>query len=145
MKEYVGIKRISAEPMNRGDYNKYRGWIIPENENPEDEGYLVKYPDNYESWSPKNAFEEAYTELGSNTLIDSVLLMKSKDFKERFKAEHIQLKYRLNKLKLMVNNWNNLSFIPTCSKDVYDEQIKYMQGYLNVLNNRSEIEHIDVD
>lgn len=30
------------------------------NENPADEGYLVKYSDNYESWSPKNVFDEAY-------------------------------------------------------------------------------------
>lgn len=46
--------------MNRGEYNKYRGWNIPENENAEDEGYLVKYQDGYESWSPKKQFEEAY-------------------------------------------------------------------------------------
>lgn len=46
--------------MNLGDYNIYRGWKIPENENPNDEGYLVKYPDGYESWSPKKVFEEAY-------------------------------------------------------------------------------------
>ena len=48
--------------MNRGEYNEYRGWTIPANENPADEGYLVKYPDGYESWSPKAVFEEAYRE-----------------------------------------------------------------------------------
>lgn len=60
MKKYIGIKNIKAEPMNLGDYNIYRGWKIPENENPNDEGYLVKYSDGYESWSPKKVFEEAY-------------------------------------------------------------------------------------
>ena len=30
MKTYIGIKKVEAEPMNRGDYNKYRGWTIPE-------------------------------------------------------------------------------------------------------------------
>ena len=62
MKDYIGTKMIQAKPMTRGDYNKYRGWQIPADENPEDEGYLVKYKDGYESWSPKEVFEEAYRE-----------------------------------------------------------------------------------
>ena len=39
MVNYIGIKKIKAEPMTRGDYNKFRGWNIPENENPNDSGY----------------------------------------------------------------------------------------------------------
>ena len=67
MKKYAGTKMIEARPINRGDYNKYRGWTIPENENPADEGYLVKYSDGYESWSPKKQFEEAYRDcMGMN-------------------------------------------------------------------------------
>ena len=60
MKKYIEVKIIEAVPVTRGDYNRYRGWTISENENPADEGYLVKYSDNYESWSPKNVFDEAY-------------------------------------------------------------------------------------
>lgn len=60
MKKYVGTKMLEARPMNRGEYNEYRGWAIPANENPNDEGYLVKYQDGYESWSPKDIFEESY-------------------------------------------------------------------------------------
>lgn len=60
MKKYVGTKMLEARPMNRGEYNEYRGWTIPANENPNDEGYLVKYQDGYESWSPRDAFEESY-------------------------------------------------------------------------------------
>ena len=67
MKNYIGVKQIQAKEMNRGDYNSYRGWNIPENENPADEGYLVKYPDGYESWSPKKVFEEAYRECDNMT------------------------------------------------------------------------------
>lgn len=62
MKEYIGTKIIQACPMTRGAYNQYRGWMIPSNENPEDAGYLVRYPDGYESWSPAAVFEEAYRE-----------------------------------------------------------------------------------
>lgn len=57
---YIGTKMIDARPMTRGEYNKYRGWMLPPDEDPDDQGYLVRYPDGYESWSPKEVFEEAY-------------------------------------------------------------------------------------
>ncbi len=60
MKQYIGTKMIHARPMTRGAYNEYRGWTIPADENPEDDGYLVRYPDGYESWSPKAVFDAAY-------------------------------------------------------------------------------------
>ena len=62
MKKYIGTKMIHARPMTRGAYNEYRGWTIPADENPQDDGYLLRYPDGYESWSPKEVFEEAYRE-----------------------------------------------------------------------------------
>ena len=76
MKDYIGTKMIQAKPMTRGDYNKYRGWQIPADENPEDEGYLVKYKDGYESWSPKEVFEEAYRESAGLTFGVALELLK---------------------------------------------------------------------
>ena len=56
--------------MVRAEYNKLRGWKVPADENPEDEGYLVEYVDGgkpnmpgfdgYISWSPKDVFDRAY-------------------------------------------------------------------------------------
>lgn len=66
MKKYIGCKLLEAEPMTRGNYNIFRGWQIPEDENPDDEGYLVKYPDGYVSWSPKDIFEKAYLQVDDN-------------------------------------------------------------------------------
>lgn len=70
MQQYIGTKQILAKPMTRGEYNAYRGWKIPEDENPLEEGYLVEYKDGgapndsrhagYITWSPKNAFDGAY-------------------------------------------------------------------------------------
>lgn len=67
---YTGTKTVRAVPMNRGDYNAYRGWEVPADEDPNDEGYLVEYTDGgkanmpdragYVSWSPKDVFERAY-------------------------------------------------------------------------------------
>lgn len=67
---FIGTKMIRAEPMNRAQYNEFRGWILPADEDGEDEGYLVEYLDGgkanvathagYVSWSPKEAFDKAY-------------------------------------------------------------------------------------
>lgn len=66
MNKYIGVKLLSAEPMNLGDYNVTRGWKIPPGEDPTTEGYRVVYPDGYLSWSPKEVFEKAYLPLGIN-------------------------------------------------------------------------------
>lgn len=76
MKQYIGVKMIYARPMTRGEYNEYRGWPIPADENPKDEGYLVCYPDGYESWSPKHVFEEAYRETKCMTFGLAIEAMK---------------------------------------------------------------------
>ena len=60
MERYIGVKVIAAEPMTLGAYNQFKGWTIPEDEDPNTEGFLVEYADNYISWSPKPAFEESY-------------------------------------------------------------------------------------
>lgn len=67
---FVGAMMVLASPMSRADYNALRGWTVPEDENPTDEGYLVErldggtpnHPDfsGYISWSPKAQFESAY-------------------------------------------------------------------------------------
>ena len=76
MKKYIGTKMIEATPMSRGEYNRYRGWTIPKDENPADEGYLVKYSDGYESWSPKKQFEEAYRDCMGMTFGIALELLK---------------------------------------------------------------------
>lgn len=67
---YVGTKVIAATPMTRLEYNKYRNWQLPADENGDDEGYLVEYQDGgkpnhpdhsgYISWSPKDVFDRSY-------------------------------------------------------------------------------------
>jgi hypothetical protein len=66
MDKYIGVKRIQAKLMTRGAYNGFKGWTIPADENPDDDGYVVKYSDDYVSWSPKDVFEKAYRKFGSD-------------------------------------------------------------------------------
>ena len=72
MKKYLGVKMIEAEPMTLGDYNLFRGWQIPDNEDPTREGHRVVYPDGYISWSPKEAFEQAYFEFNGEKCVTQV-------------------------------------------------------------------------
>ena len=76
MDKYIGVKMIEARPMDKGEYNKYRGWTIPEGENANDAGYLVRYQDGYESWSPKRQFEEAYRDCIGMTFGIALELLK---------------------------------------------------------------------
>lgn len=75
MRRYIGIKAINAKPMSRLEYNNFRKWLLPVNENGADNGYLVEYIDGgqanteeysgYVSWSPKEVFDKAYKTSGS--------------------------------------------------------------------------------
>lgn len=55
MKNYIGVKIVKAESQEKDG--------VP--------GYKVKYPDGYESWSPKDTFENAYRELECVDFINS--------------------------------------------------------------------------
>ena len=74
---FIGTKLIKAQPMTRLEYNEYRGWELPEDEEGSDEGCLVEYidggqpnhPDHkgYISWSPKDVFANVYKASGELT------------------------------------------------------------------------------
>ena len=76
MQTYIRTHIVEAEPMTRGEYNKYRGWEIPANENPADEGYHVVCPDGYESWCPKAIFEEAGRPIDGMTFGQAIEALK---------------------------------------------------------------------
>ena len=61
MQKYIGTKIIEAVPAIRKGGKVYEeGKPIPKSMDPTEDGYKVRYPDGYESWSPKDVFEEAY-------------------------------------------------------------------------------------
>ncbi len=77
---------------------------------------------------------------------DTVELMLSDNYVDRFKAEYYQLKIRYEKLKVMLDKWDSgqLEFTPTCDRGVYAEQIVAMEKYLDILADRAEIERIEL-
>ena len=67
MKTYIGTKIIQAEPHEK-DYGPPETHGQP--------GYRVVYPDGYTSWSPKEAFEEAYRETSAMSFGLAIEAMK---------------------------------------------------------------------
>ena len=130
MKQYIGTKEVKATPMNRGDYNALRGWQVPENENPADDGYLVAYPNGesnvdgfngYVSWLPKKQFEEAY--------------QVADTFKDRLTIEYAQLEERLGKMRVFIQS-ERFQNLDEEYRNLFVEQGKAMASYLSILNIR---------
>ena len=128
MTQYTGTKTINATPMTRGVYNELRGWKVPEDEDPTDEGYLVEYPnggtnlegfEGYISWSPAKQFEEAYKPSGT------VL--------ERMEIELSDLGSRIQKARAFL-----LNPIDTDGEDrsMLSIQLSHMVAYHEVLAQR---------
>ena len=80
-------------------------------------------------------------------LVDTVEMMNSSDYKERFKAEYAQLVIRYYELRNMLEKWDNgtLEFKPTCPRSTYNLQIKAMTDYIAVLEARAVMENVDLE
>ena len=79
-------------------------------------------------------------------LRDTVEMMNSDDYKERFKAEYYQAKIRYDKLDAMTVKYEagTLNFTPKCSLDLLKQQKMFMGNYIRTLKIRAEIEGIDL-
>ena len=60
MQAYIGTKIVCAEPMDEKVFIREKKMLPFSDGIPSQPGYLVVYPDGYESWSPKETFEAAY-------------------------------------------------------------------------------------
>lgn len=79
-------------------------------------------------------------------LKDTIELMTSSDYKDRFRAEYWQTKIRYEKLHTMTVKMQagTLDFEPSCPLELLLEQKEFMGRYLNELEIRAEIEGIDL-
>ena len=135
MKKYIGTKEINALPMSRQEYNDFRGWKLPDDENGTDEGYLVEYLDGgkgntpqyngYVSWSPKDVFERAYKPIGTPL--------------DRMYIEYNELQEKYNKLVLFLGRKDAEDVVGYMQFALMEEQRVQMKDYLLTLRNRIEL------
>lgn len=79
-------------------------------------------------------------------LNDTLEMMKSDDYKERFKAEYYQVKIRYEALRKVIIRYQagTLNFNPSCSVELLKTQANVMLEYMSLLEIRAEIEKIDL-
>ena len=138
MTTYIGTKQIKARQMNRAEYNAYRGWQLPENENGEDAGYLVEYLDGgkpnhqgyegYISWSPKAQFDAAYCEVGDVSGMPA--------HQQRVVAEKAQLDVKAKALSGFIGENPFFEKLDPAEQERLKEQNDIMWRYSEILGAR---------
>lgn len=80
MESFIGTKVLKAVLMTKAEYNEYRGWDLPEDEDPNEPVYMVEYQkdptskpnhkdhEGYISMSPIHVFEKAYSKFDPEAL-----------------------------------------------------------------------------
>lgn len=79
-------------------------------------------------------------------LKDTIEMMTSSDYKERFKAEYYQIKTRCEKLNsIIVKHYaKTMDFTLSCNIALLVEQKRYMSEYMRCLEIRAEVEGIQL-
>lgn len=135
MKQYTGTKTIKAKPMTRLEYNNYRGWNLLDNQNGDDEGYLVEYIESPNSNHPNHKFFISW-------LLADVFdktYKPSETYLDRLYIERDELQDKIIKLENFINSikFEDLSLEKRveirCQKNC-------MKLYLDCLQNRIHLD-----
>lgn len=108
---------------------------------------IVEADSEKEVWNKIRKIKEK-KEKNNMELKETVELMNSEDYKERFVAEYHQVKIRYEKLKNFCNKIEVETMLGKevtkhdCPLELLREQQKYMGLYLSVLEKRALIENI---
>lgn len=136
MKTYSCNKIVKAEPMTLGFFESTRNRKMYPNVNKDSnntddtqydataDGYLVKYEDGYESWSPKAVFEAGYR------CIETA--------KDRVQIELTDLQIKLESLQAFVNS-DKFNELGEYMQKLLLEQKASMTDYADVLEQRLQL------
>ena len=127
--------RTADMPRLRREYNDYRGWELPSDENPNDEGYLVEYlnggkpndarHEGYISWSPVDVFNNAYKP--ADTFLD------------RLKLEQVEVQTRLDGLTKTLDVERKPDFISEDQWILMTRQQFHMRMYAQIIGQRIDL------
>ena len=121
MKQFTATKTVMAISMTRTDAEKFLERSITPADPKAEEGYLLRYPNGYYSWSPKEVFEKAYR------LSESVT--------DRLQIEEAELRQRIEALHsfTLTNKYRDM---PRQEKVMLSSQFTAMHTYYNALATR---------
>lgn len=125
MKKYIGTKQIEAEPMTMGEAYR-RGLLhagrVPSESEKSKAGYYVKYDNGYDSWSPKDVFEQSYRV--ADTSLDSLRIERD-ELHDRYVKEKNYLSSPLAEKQLTPREKGSLA-----------AQVEFMRQYLLCVEER---------
>lgn len=120
MKKYLGTKLVTAKPMTRVEAEIILGKSIkPAKQEYSGEGYLVRYEDGYQSWSPKEVFDKA-----------------ADNFLDRLIIERNEVQQRLSSLTSALMQEDFREKVGQQQYYWMQEQRNAMEIYVEVLNKR---------
>lgn len=128
MKKYLGKKEVMASPMSMGeayDRGLLQSCLKSLRINGNKEGYLVKYDNGYQSWSPKDVFDNSYK------VVDTPL--------DRLYLECNDLSDKYNRLVFFLEKEGAKKFVGDVQFGLMQEQIDLMKGYIDILKERIEL------
>jgi hypothetical protein len=128
MEKYIGVKLVEAEP-------EIKVINIDESNSISNDGYLVKYEDSYESWSPKDVFEKAYRKIKTLTVAKKTF---EHDHEVRVAEEAKELNDKLQKLQEFITGNEFFKTLPSEEQAKLKQQLMAMQYYLTILIERIE-------
>lgn len=126
---YVGTSVVHALPMNRGEYNKLRGWTVPPDEDAEDNGYVIQEGrTGHLNWKPQDVFEKIYD-------INLRVRQEPKNLITALVEERDQLALRVDETISFINS-ESFQLMSAETQNDLQEQLPAMQAYLTILNTR---------
>lgn len=130
------VKELEID-NNKTIFDSYGNYIYPTDYVSSDRNFVETYSSR-ENYQLKKEIIE---------LNDTIKLMISADYRDRFKAEYYQIKIRHDKLGAMLKKYekNELDFKPKCSYSLLLNQYKVMGDYLALLKLRAGIEEVRLD
>jgi len=151
MNSYIGSKQIKAsEPMTKKDYCDYRGWEVPEDENPDAVVVLVEYQvdkgsapnhdnhDGYISMSPVHIFDKAYK---IEKTIDFVKCQELTErelppHQERVFNEYNELRVKTDALEFFIIKNQIFKNLNINEQELLNQQLIVMKAYRTLLTER---------
>lgn len=128
---------VKVYPMNRADYNAWRGWELPSDENGEDEGYLVQHLQVSEANTPENGYvnwmshEQFYrTHVPVESVLDRMVVERA-ELRERIKS--------LNNFLQEVEESEDKLGLSQTELDLLMAQYTAMTTYFSIINIRINV------
>lgn len=111
------------QPMTRLEYNQFRGWTLPEGEDPNDPGYLMDFG-FHTAWWPADVVDKAF-----------MVLPSAPSYQQRVHGEHKQLLDRQEKLTVFITSPAFSSLVPA-EQIRLSKQFHLQKQLLEVLGQR---------